>query len=991
MLMLRVDDTYIDLYENQPVNLKYQYSDLGQIQAAVGNFSQSFRIPATDNNRAVFGQFQDPNEVGGFNPKQKVDAWLFVDTVPIMTGVVQLKKATVRNGKHTEFEIVFFGESVDLAKTLGNQKLSDLDLSSFDHNVTWDNVEGSWSGSLLSGDVRYGLVDKGYNWNQNGGNTINSSNPLYAGLFTPFLRVSSIVEEILDQNGFILDGTFTTTDWDNYYTPLFKGKNYVSDSDDQEDVLFGVGQDATQTIQGANTYTETPLTNWSDTLSNFYDPDDYFDPSTGYIRFDFSGFFTIRYWVTLTATITANPNGNEIYGMALRKVSDGTLISQTGLGYLINNGDTETAVWSEQNLLLEANTDYEMVVVHSMNIADSLEVQFANSTEPNDGGTGIRLLAASAPLFDQTADIANNCPDITQLEYLTSLGKMFNLVFIPDKLEPKKINIKVWNDYHTGGTVKDWTGKLDISKDLVIEPTVDIQKKNYEFTYSEGKDFTNEFYAESADRIYGRYLIEDGTNDFATGELKVQPKFGAYPVSAIDGTNILIHKSIKANGSIVEEPLCRVVYWGGLQNCTTLEVYDEDTASNVQITQYPYFGHYSVPNPDADDTDLNYGGEIPPHPITSNPSDNLYFTYWLDYVNQLYSDEARILTAHFKLNEVDVSGFEWSDNIWIKDSYWRILEMDYSPNSDTVTKVKLIKILAAIRACEWIPYQGNADGTITFIDSSGTQGNPSQTCCEFYGYSFNSADSKCYASGNIQAPQPNAIANQVGTAISNVNANAYSNGNDINAPAGASGFISGNRITLNDSARNSIVVGEYLDLTAPNSQVFGTNTNGFVEGLHRGGGWWYENFISASRGSAQSGQITYIFEGDFDSGDEVELFIEGKNGNRLSIPNNTALSCRMDVMITTEGVSGGVSNVEYLTFYEILEKSTAGVASAFYSSHTNNPVIQIGDFGGGNKFHLDIDTATDTSQHRLTLHNQSTSNTENTRIVCVMNYLMATL
>lgn len=967
MLMLRVDDTYIDLYENQPVNLKYQYSDLGQIQAAVGNFSQSFRIPATDNNRAVFGQFQDPNEVGGFNPKQKVDAWLFVDTVPIMTGVVQLKKATVRNGKHTEFEIVFFGESVALGKELGNKKLKDLDLSSYDHTVDWNNVEDSWAGNLLSGDVRYGLIDKAYNWNQNGGNVINSNNPLYAGSFTPFLRVPVIVQEIMTQNGFTLVGDFSDTTYNNYYTPFYNGTQSILSDDGSEGAVLNVGVDAENEFVAANGENIFEFTDWSDT-SPFVDPDNLFDTSTGYFSPPFTGYIQLQFLVD----IDSDPGNTDFSYVQLQFYrSDDLLLWSSGVQEIVGG---ETASFNETPVLVfDQSDDYYLAVRIFSNSGNVFTTSYVN----------FGILFPSGLLFGQTIGMSNNAPDITQIDYLTSIGKMFNCVFIPDKLDPSKITIDTWGNYHSGGTVKDWTEKLDISKDLVIEPSTDLQKKKYEFTYSEGEDFTNKFYQDTANRVYGRYLIEEQGNDFATGELKIKPSFAPYPCSFIGGTSILIHKSVTEDGSIIKEPKCKVVYWGGLQACENLVVFDDDGFTNVTITQYPYFGHYSVPNPDVGDIDLNYGGEIPPHPIQSSPSDNLYNTYWRDYVNELYSDEARILTAHFKLNEVDVSGFEWSDNIWIKDSYWRILEMDYSPNSDTVTKVKLIKILASIRACEWIPYQGNADGTITFIDSEGTQGTPTATCCEAFGYVFQNG--ACYANGFGGNIVPLPEGNSIGLSRSLNRGNVYANGSNITTVAGAEGFASGLEIAI--SQVGALAIGRMIDVTAPFATALGENINAFVQGQHYGGGWMTE--FDFTKGQAQAGRVIFSYEGDFGSTDEVELLINGVD--RLSIPNNTALSCRMDVMITTEGVSGGVSNVEYLTFYEILEKSTAGVASAFYSSHTNNPVIQIGDFGGGNKFHLDIDTATDTSQHRLTLHNQSTSNTENTRIVCVMNYLMATL
>jgi hypothetical protein len=984
MLMLSVDGTFLDLFESVPVNVKYQYSDINEIQRAVGSYSQTFRIPATDNNRGVFQQFQNPNEVNGFNPKQKVEAILYYQTVPLFTGVVQLKRAIVPNGdqKKTEFEIVFFGDSVDLSKTLGNQKLSDLDLSAYNHDCTYANVNSSWSGTLFSGDVRYGLIDK-FNWSNNGGgNPINDNNPLYAGSFTPMLRVPTLVQEILEQNGFELEGTFTSTDWDNYYTPLFKGKRFVSSSSDPENIRLGVGQDATQTINGQNALAFTALTNWSESLTAFYDTEGYFDPTTGYIQFDYSGFFSFQYFANVTGNITFNPNGNEIFGLGIRRVSDGVLIDQSGLGFIVNNGETVTASTTATNLLLEAGENYEMVIVHAMNSADSLDIEFFNSMFPSDGGTGIRLIEASEPLFDQAVDLANNAPDITQIDYLISLGKMFNLVFVPDRLNPKKINIQTYEDYHAGGSVIDWTDKLDLTKDLVIEPTTDIQKKDYEFTYSEGNDFVNQFYIENADRIYGRYLIEDTENDFATGTLTIQPEFGAFPLSPLE--DLLIHKSIDDEGKIIEDPLCRVVYWGGLQNCTPLPFFNDGTSANVDITQYPYIGHYSHPNVDVEDIDLNYGGEIPPYPINSNPYDNLYNTYWRGYITELYSDEARILTAYFRLNAVDLAGFEFSSSIWIKDSYWRVLEIDATPNSEATVKVKLIKVLSSIRACEWLPNQANADGTVTFIDSNGVQGVPTAECCELFGYVY--TNSNCYQGnfgGNVTPINP---ANIIFS--DNQNGNVYAIGDNITSDSGSSGYIAGYSVSLSSTARNVLAVGDTITLNEGDSQAFGSNVNGFERGLHRGAGWWYDNYRSNPQGQAQWGFITFIYEGDFDNGDEVELFVEGFQNRRLSIPNGTLASATMFVTVANNNVATGVNQVQNEVYREVLKKNTT--TSTLNGGTAFNPTDSVGTLHASvGTFTMKIDTTTDTTQHRIKMVNNSLANTDNTRIVCNLMYQMA--
>ena len=77
-------DHYLELYENDPINLVFQYSDIEKIQSAVGSFSQTFRIPATEVNFAAFGDFTNPNNIG-FNAKRKSSAIIMKDTLPLIS------------------------------------------------------------------------------------------------------------------------------------------------------------------------------------------------------------------------------------------------------------------------------------------------------------------------------------------------------------------------------------------------------------------------------------------------------------------------------------------------------------------------------------------------------------------------------------------------------------------------------------------------------------------------------------------------------------------------------------------------------------------------------------------------------------------------------------------------------------------------------------------------------------------------------------------
>jgi hypothetical protein len=981
MLILKVGKLkYLELYENDPVNLTFQYSDIEKIQSSVGSYSQSFRIPATQNNIDFFGTFFNVNEQGGFNTKRKQPAEMFFNTVPIASGFIQLRQVYIQKERYADFEITFFGDTVDLARTIGDQKLKDLDLSAFDHLLNYSNYTLARVGALFSGKVRYGLIDKGKNFSNIGnGQPITADQPLELADFTPCLRIREVVNAIFEDNDFVLDSDFfSDSALDNYLTPFYNGAESPQTSVYLDDYTMLVGLYVTLesfAISGASYYFPSTFVD----TGSFWDTQAQYDTTTDILNTDYSAWFSV--------------------GMTGR-INCGYGVGGNFRICLYNNTDGEV-VWQSETVMIESGGTHSFIGDFVVQLYSSIDYKYAIWTdqpssnfdliagEYADGfwNTSLRIYDMTEPFNGQTVSLSANAPDIKQMDYLTSLQKMFNLVFVADKLNPKKITIEPFKDYNSGGQIKDWTELLDYGKDVVIKPTTDIQAKEYEWTYSEGKDYVNKFYKDNADRIYGRYLIEDGENDFSTGSKKVQPKFGAFPLSPVQGTGLKIFKAIDEKGAAIKEPLCHVVYG---KNISMNGIFIDDNGTLRTEADFYYIGHYSELNPDVGDIDLNFGGEIPTYPIEANPYDNLYNTYWREYVNQLYSTEARMLQAHFDLDVADISQFEFSDQIWIKDSYWRILSIDYSPNSKSTSKVKLIKILADVRACDWIPYSSNVNGVITFIDENGTTGAPTQECCERFGYVYISG--VCYQSFNTPvAPadtyDPSII---VGEAInSEVGLRVFAQGANIIAPNNPYSYIGGNDITLEAGGRNILALGQWMDV-APIADIMatGSNVNAFVEGIHRGGGWWYDAIGTGSKGGAQMSVVPFIYEGDFDDTDEVELFIEGKNNNRLSIPNGSTMYCRFDIVVSTYNVAGGVPvDSQTLVFFDSFKK-ISNVASSHYATGTSPATVNIGTFGASN-FILNVDTATDTTQHRLLMHNNGDTNTYKNRIVCYLTCLLA--
>ncbi len=952
MLSIQVETdsgTYLlDLYENDPVELKYRFTDISEVNKSVGSYSKTFRIPATGNNISCFGRLFSTNEVGGYNPKIKRKAVIKYNTAPLMNGFIQFKKAYIQKEVYSDFEIAFFGESVDLARTLGENKLADLDLSTYDHDMNYSNLTNSWAGSLYSGVIRYGLLDRGQQYNIV--NPISESEPLLPQNFTPFIQVKQLVNEIFEQNGFILEGAFFN-DQTELYTPVFKGGPVIVDTAPVQDSI-NVGLTANETFT-ASAVTEHLITGFSESAP-FFDSGGNFDPSTDGYTPPVDGQYSFIYNAVIewASTLTESADVNVI----VRNITDGTNV-YASQSVIIPDGGTHTFT-GQVNLTLDSTKEYGLLV-RVWSDAGTITVK-GNNVLNGTYNSWIYILGSNQNFQTVNFNTAANMPDIKQIDYLLGLQKMFNLVFIADKVDPKKITVIPYNDY-TASTSKDWTKKLDLDKDIAIYPTTDLQRNKYEFTYSEDKDFINKFYVDNANRVYGRYLIEDTENDFSTGKQEIKPPFGAYPLQYIPDTNLLVHKCHDENGEVLKDPLCKVVYWGGLQDATGLYVSNVGVGT-VNEAEYPYFGHHNVPNPDAEDLDLNYGVEQPTYPIIASPYSNLFTTYWQDYVNQLYSADSRILEAHFKLDILDLSTFQFNDRIFIKDSYFRILELSAVVNDRSLAKVKLIKILESVRACEWLPHTTASNGAITFINSDGVTGAGSQACCKKFGYQY--IDSVCYHQNSV-------ILN-----------NSDDTGKAFNTLTVATGSKAEERNLI--QGRN--LTSDYKDVL-----LFGNNGQAIAEGFHRAAGWWYENFGTGNEVN-QIGKITLVYEGDFNSGDIVEPFIDGRKDNRLVIPDDSALGVDLKVSVITYSVaSGNIVNAQFLVFSEVFLK-IGGAASTKAGTGFVPPNRFTGTFGTSSKnVRLNVDTATDSTQHRIRILNFNVSNTNKTKIICELSYQMAKL
>ena len=763
MLKLAVKATngYSDLegFANEPVNFALQFSDLENIQSPTASFSQSFTIPLSKLNEGRFGDISDPQyiPVGSSNTdgrttlfKQRFQAALVNKDSPVIKGYIQIKSIKNTDGRK-DVECVFFAEALDIAKAVGDKMLTDLNLSAYDHELNLNNIQISWLGTLSSGDIRYGLIDKGFNWNAENP-PWTSTDGIQQGDLTPFIRAKALVDQIFTDAGLTyVSDFFDTADFGNIYLPAYNGNATINVAD-QEDQTAAAGLNGD--ISG--TFSLGVLT-MVDTISGAVDASDNWTNSPGHkYTCPYTGYYDVKFNCKWEKSDPAHFVKIYLYknGSSIATLVDTTQTSATYAGFPRFNAAGEflwdAGIWSAgagggvvnntyvfgQGFLFEAGDE---IAIYKQTNGITAKIYGGGSFTPSIASpftTSLVFSNVSAPLSGSDVVLSDNMPELKQMDFLLSLQKMFNLVFIPSGI-PDQLIIEPWDDYFATGDESDWTGRVHRDKTITLTPTTDIQAREYQWTYREGLDFISDEVERSLDRVYGAHRVLDPDNDFATGEKRIETKLGNYIVSLIPGSGFPIHRSLNQDGSGIDNPLAMLAYWGGVVT-TFGEWYIRNDlgVTTGPSSFFPLFSPYSADYPTLTDNDLNFGMEASFIPQECNPRNTLYYKYWKKYVRELYAEEARIMECTINFSLIDFHTFKWNQKVFIDTTWWRILSLTSDLNGNNTAKVKLIKVLPSSVDCADTPTSYDSKPNVIFFNGS-TIASPdfgSEVCCVRYGY-----------------------------------------------------------------------------------------------------------------------------------------------------------------------------------------------------------------------------------------------------------------
>tara|TARA_R110000744_G_scaffold45241_2_gene100470 strand:- start:376 stop:3432 length:3057 start_codon:yes stop_codon:yes gene_type:complete len=757
-LQVRNGDFYdwfpLELSEGAAIPLTYSFADPEKLMSREAPYSGTFLLPFSNLNNDFFENYfmidlsQGSWSTDIFRPENPVQCTLLNDGVSLIEGVLQLISVS-KTGQ--TYECAISGGAGDLFTQMGNTKLRDVfsnsSLYNYENNAA--NVIASWTGDITDGNVgdgviRIPLVDKALSE----GGRLYGNNGVDEGLFStnylppshllPFMQIDHIFRTILTNFGFSLSSTFmSTTVWTNLYMSLGNGANGLKTTPYYG---FKAGLSTDLTIP-QSTYTAIlPFDTTS--LTGLYDPDNNYDessfafvvPSDMYAVFDFSFFVNIdnlidqgELFITLTDSGTTLAEFSWTFQAGFTNVSNPFTFTMP------------------QSVFLENANDIQVIITtHNMMNC----VVLSNSEK-----TFWRFLSyESTVISGEPVDTIANMPDITCSAFVKDLVQRYNLTLLPST-SPQELILEPLSDYIASGDVLDWSEKLDHSQPFIVKPATELRSKDIIFNDGVDKDWPNQYQFNEYGTPLGQYAFR--SNDtYAVGKHQNSSVFGATAIqqlptadwNSVDANTIIYPRLFgESNGAqipVAHKP--KILYWNGTQSTGGDSIYISETETSIYGCVTPF---HTLPITDTTQSTywrhtLKQAAGSPL--IGQNYSLGLAKTYWSEYLQQIYTEDARLIECQIAITPADMNLLTFDDRIFIDGIYYRVIEISgYNPVNPKPTPVRLMKLidigsitLFPSEQCDLTYISSNIDGTTNWIDTFGVSQNPTSTCCEAEGLTY---------------------------------------------------------------------------------------------------------------------------------------------------------------------------------------------------------------------------------------------------------------
>lgn len=619
---LYIDGTRADAFNDESITLNLSVQNIQDIGKVFGEFSQTFSLPATKVNNGIFSHYYNVDIVGGFDANIRVDAFIEVNTILFREGVVELEGLQFKNGEPYSYNVTFYGKTASLKDEFGEDQLTDLDLSSYDHTYNDFNIKAGLDSYVTgtSNNIIYPLISSSYDWFYNSSGSNHDANNIYYhsghnehGVFyydlKPAIKVKAILDAIETDYGVTFNSDlFDSADFAKLFMWCHRKEGY----------MFKGQRDG---------YTPKVI--------NFI---------TG------TNFNLVRDYYEVTSTVATYGNMRIDYTV--------NFVSGTECEFYVYKKRADNAPEKIASKPIKNNTTSFLYIY---DLQEDDQVYFYFAPKPNWAGGALEIevnVEGKLPVFPfvsqfdaQTAGtlqtfttdvvIADQMPEQKIIDFVIGLVKMFNLVMVYEgnntyKLEPL-------DDWYAEGSTIDITRYVDTTEFSANRPEL---YKRIKFAYQETEAVVGDIFRNTSGGGIGYGDLEaDFTYD--GGEFNVETTFEHLLFERLVDENDALQTEFAVGKSIdkdlkpyVGEPY--IFYAPTLTPTLTKTVaYINTSNTEEEIDQFWLVSNCNDLNSVDITKTLNYGTEIDPYTGT-NQTGGLYQSYWQDYVTDLYSTARRV-------------------------------------------------------------------------------------------------------------------------------------------------------------------------------------------------------------------------------------------------------------------------------------------------------------------------------------------------------------
>ena len=122
-----IGEDKLDLFDDEKISITQKLNDIEKLSNVFTDFTNSFTVPATQNNNRIFNHYYDVDVAGSFNANIRIGGFIEIDTLPFKFGEWQLEGVTVKQHVPDNYKVTFYSKATQLTKLFGDDTLSGLD------------------------------------------------------------------------------------------------------------------------------------------------------------------------------------------------------------------------------------------------------------------------------------------------------------------------------------------------------------------------------------------------------------------------------------------------------------------------------------------------------------------------------------------------------------------------------------------------------------------------------------------------------------------------------------------------------------------------------------------------------------------------------------------------------------------------------------------------------------------------------------------------